>query len=82
MFETHNTAIVLRPSIEAMNEAVTTLWQRYEPAFVGEELEQLHSQAEERVADVTRKLWRDLPEDDHDVTYSAIMAAYDDEYDF
>ena len=82
MFETHTTALILCPSMEAMNDASSALAQRYEPAFAGEQLETMCEQADERIADLTRRLWRDLPEDQHEVSYEEIMTAYDAEYDF
>ena len=81
MFETHNTDASLWPSIESMNDAVTTLWQRYEPNFSSEEIERLREQSEERVARIARKIWRDLPDGETEVTYAEILSAYDAEYD-
>lgn len=82
MFELNTTPIILRQSIEGMNDAVTALEQRYEPAFCGQELIDLVEQAKERIQTITRELWRELPEDDHEVSYSAIIHAYDEQYDF
>ena len=81
MLETHNTPIQIRSSMESMNDAVATLWDRYVPAFHGEELEMLHEQTEDRVKKITLKLWRELPGDEPEVDHTAIIQAYDSEYD-